>query len=93
MLRLFFCKYSVVHNSSYTYRIKCISQARRRKENHLRYVFSENLTSGESHDKENVTVRTEPEGTVTEAAMAAPMDDPGSEGKFSSHLSWSNDLF
>jgi hypothetical protein len=34
-----------------------------------------------SHDNENVTVRIEPEGTVTEAAMAAPIDDPSSEGE------------
>ena len=38
------------------------------------------FTSGQSHANENVTVRTESDGTVTEAAMAAPIDDPGSEG-------------
>jgi len=39
-----------------------------------------NFTSGQSHAKENVTLRTESDGTVTEAATAAPIEDPGSEG-------------
>lgn len=38
-----------------------------------------NFTSGQSHANENVTVRTPSGGTVTDAAMAAPIDDPGSE--------------
>lgn len=40
----------------------------------------QNLTWGEAHAKENVTVRLSLDGTVTVAATAAPIDDPGSEG-------------
>lgn len=48
---------------------------------HLRYVFPcIKLASGQSHAKEKLTVRTVSGGTLTEAAMAAPMEDPGSEG-------------
>lgn len=60
-------------------------------ETNLWYVFSLNLTSGQSHASENVTVRTEPEGIVTDATMAAPIDDPGSEGEISLWPRWSND--
>lgn len=37
------------------------------------------LTSGQAHAKENVTVRTESAGTVTDAETAAPITVPGSE--------------
>ncbi|KAK1310171.1 hypothetical protein QJS10_CPA08g00896 [Acorus calamus] len=37
------------------------------------------FTSGQAQAKENVTLRTEFGGRVTEADMAAPMDEPGSE--------------
>lgn len=55
-------------------------QGRNSKVTYLKYAFSLNLNSGESHANENVTVRVLPGGTVTEAATAAPMDDPGSDG-------------
>lgn len=43
----------------------------------LWYVFPSNLTSGQSHANEKVTVRVDEEGMVTLAAMAAPILDPG----------------
>ena len=47
---------------------------------YLLYVFPLiKFASGQSHANENVTWPSESGGTVTEAAMAAPMDDPGSE--------------
>ena len=50
------------------------------------------FTSGQSHANENVTVWTESDETVTEAAMAAPIDDPGSEGiDVSVESKWSKD--
>jgi len=50
------------------------------------------LTSGQSHANENVTIRSASGGTVTVAAMAAPIDDPGSEGvAVSAKFRWSND--
>lgn len=38
------------------------------------------FTSGQSHANENVTVRTASGGIVREAAMAAPIVVPASEG-------------
>ena len=39
-----------------------------------------NFTSGQLHANEKVTVRCASAGILTVAAIAAPMDDPGSEG-------------
>ena len=53
-----------------------------------------NLTSGQSHASEKVTARTEPEGIVKVAAMAAPIVDPGFEcTEVSLLLRWSNDPY
>lgn len=50
-------------------------------QSYLVYVLPfENVTSGQSHDNENVIVRVDPDGTITEAATAAPIQDDRFDG-------------